>query len=176
VPRYNIALLPIDAAARCAFVVLARANFAAVHDGYLLGPAALPHITLCQFEAEDEEAAVGGFRSWRDKGDLRLQIREFRLRPGVSAQFGWLWAEFVVEHRPALFLQQKSCVEHLKAAGFAVLTQVATYNPHLTLARLAEGAREVPPPNPPYRHRLGFRPALGPSTENGVFVRELTWG
>ena len=106
--RFNIALLPIDAAVRRAFVDLARSDFAAVADGYLLGAGALPHITLCQFDASSEQAAIEVFHSWEGKKDLDLQIEKFRLRKGSPPHLGKLWAEFVVEQRPALLEQQKN--------------------------------------------------------------------
>ena len=172
--RFNIALLPIDAAIRRAFVDLARSDFAAVADGYLLSATALPHITLCQFHASTEQAAIDVFHAWEGKKDLDLQIENFRLRKGSPPHIGKLWAEFIVEQRQALLKQQKNCVQHVKQAGFEVFTSVSTYSPHLTLARVADTVADIPSPDPPYPHRLAFRPSVGPSTENGVFVKELS--
>jgi hypothetical protein len=172
--RFNIALLLIDAAVRRAFVDLARSDFAAVADGYLLGAGALPHITLCQFHAPSEQAAIDVFHSWEGKKDLDLQIENFRLRKGSPPHSGKLWAEYLVEQHPALLEQQKNCVQHVKQAGLEILTNVTPYSPHLTLARIADTVADVPSPDPPYRHRLAFRPAIGAASENGVFVKELS--
>ena len=48
--RYNVALLPITQNDN---VINLAKKFSAISDCYLLGDGSLPHITLCQFTAED---------------------------------------------------------------------------------------------------------------------------
>lgn len=53
--RSNVALIPIEPSAAASFTAIARENFSAHSDGYILGSDALPHVTLCQFCCMEEQ-------------------------------------------------------------------------------------------------------------------------
>ena len=171
--RFNIALLPLDAKFQEAIADLAQSHFKVMEDGYLLGKHALAHITLCQFHAPNEQAALNVFHLWPGRRELVLLLKRFNLRKGESEHAGKLWAEILIERNPDLLKQQEVCFQHLTQAGLEVLTPVKDYSPHLTLARIADTAVTVPSPDLPAQRSIAFRPSVGASTENGVFVKAL---
>ena len=156
---------------------LAQAQFAAIEDGYILGPAALAHVTLCQFRAATEQVALDAFKSWQGNRDVSLIVGAFRLRAGRDEHAGKSWAYFSVERAPVLLDLQEDCAKHLVASGLDILTPTATYSPHITLARLrGMPTSEIATPKFPCDGPVYFRPAVGRSTENGVLLGTLEDG
>jgi 2'-5' RNA ligase len=172
--RFNIALIPVDQSLRDELQLLAQSYFSATQDGYILASDALPHVTLCQFRAQDQQSALDLFHSFGARKNEGLTLKDFRLRKGTAPHAGFLWAEFPVEKSRSLIDLQRDCFFHLKDGKVEVLTPVETYSPHVTLARLAREPDRVPSG----LHRLHQKPvpfslAIGVSSENGVFIREL---
>jgi 2'-5' RNA ligase len=173
-PRFNIAAVPTDAGLQGAIADLAQARFGAIEDGYILGAEALAHVTLCQFRATTEEAALDAFKSWRGKRDVSLSVGAFRIRAGTGEHSGKSWAYFSVERAPLLLGLQEDCARRLVELGLEILTPTATYSPHITLARLpGTPTNVVPTPSFPHDGPVSFRPAVGRSTENGVLLGTL---
>jgi len=54
-PRYNLAYCPSNHLFSRHCVQYAREHFETLANGYLLGRNALPHVTLCQFEAAEDK-------------------------------------------------------------------------------------------------------------------------
>jgi len=175
--RFNIAAVPMDATLQDVIASLAQAQFAAIEDGYILGPAALAHVTLCQFRAATEQVALDAFKSWQGNRDVSLSVGAFRLRAGRDDHAGKSWAYFSVERAPALLDLQGDCARHLVESGLEILTPPATYSPHITLARLpGMPTTEIATPMFPCDGPVSFRPAVGRSTENGVLLGTLEDG
>lgn len=170
--RFNIALIPVDAGAQIFFVDLAQ-FFKSTANGYLLGSDALTHVTLCQFRAEESQVAKQVFSSWTSKTNIALRVGQFQFRKGTRV--GMVWAEVLVEKAPLLLNIQRECVRHVSESGFETLTRVETYSPHITLALIPEDAVAVSSLMTGMSHKeaISFRPAVGASTENGAFTKEL---
>lgn len=168
--RFNIALLPIDPEQQKLFIEIAQACFKNIADGYILGTNALAHVTLCQFRAPDENTAISAFRALRYRSKLVLSLDKFHLRKGQEEHEGKYWAEFLMIKSPEIIQEQTACFKHIKDAGLMPLTPVEGYAPHITLARVPSSAISNPEV---YPHSVAVRPAVGLSTENGVFVRAL---
>ncbi|HEV3041605.1 MAG TPA: hypothetical protein VHA33_27825 [Candidatus Angelobacter sp.] len=172
--RFNVALLPIDVIFQFLFVELAS-FFESSAEGYLLGENALAHVTLCQFRTANSEVARSVFNSWTSKRNIDLRMGQFHFRKGREAHAGMVWAEILVEKDPVLLSLQKDCFTHLARFGFEIFTGVETYSPHVTLALLRADSASIEPSiaNLPYQTAIPFRPTVGYSTENGVFIKEI---
>ncbi len=175
--RYNIALLPVKTALQEALTRLSRQHFLEYQDSYILGPEGLAHVTLCQFHAPAANTAQDVFRSFQENvlsHPTPVTITDFRIRPGTLVNSGFFIAEYSVRKDEALTKIQQHCAALLEKAGLKPLTPVAAYAPHFTLARV----HAITPTQPsladlPDGVLFDMRPALGLSTESGVFVREL---
>jgi 2'-5' RNA ligase len=172
--RFNIALLPVEARFQKLFANVAGTYFKPLHSEYILGPHALAHVTLCQFEAPDEAAARALFASCPGQSRQHVQLEDMQIQVGTAEHAGKFWAHFPVEKTTALSEQQRACFEHLSGAGRTVFNPPETYTPHLTLARLL-GLPLISLQDMalPYADPILMRPALGRSTRVGVFVSEL---
>jgi 2'-5' RNA ligase len=172
--RFNLVLLPTDANLQVLFSRISQSYFGDSQDGYMLADEALAHVTLCQFRAENERAAIDAFLSFADKQNALLAIQQFRIRTGTDEHNGFLWAEYLVERKQTLLEMQKKCHSHLMSRGHQVLTSVESYSPHITLARVPHLQDNVPSIEEiPDKDSIAFRPAVGVSTENGILTQEL---
>lgn len=173
-PRFNIALLPDDMKWRDRFAALSQKHFLHLHDEYILGEAGIAHVTLCQFYADDEVTARDAYHSLKDYSPLELSITAFRIRSGTLVNSGKFIADLAIEKTEGLLQRQKKCAEHIAALGLKALTPIETYSPHITLARLSsQPAIEPMIDTASYGNPISFSPALGLSTEPGVFIRVL---
>ncbi|MBV8938816.1 MAG: hypothetical protein JO089_03120 [Alphaproteobacteria bacterium] len=170
--RFNIALLPEDETFAQRLCGYAQTYLRDAADGYLLGDRALPHVTLCQFRAEDARAAFALFQSWAHPEECIIRLTSFYVRP---AHQGKLWAGFHVLPTPGLLWLQRRCHLHLQANGLRSLTRARPYMPHVTLGLLSTKP-DAPLPKPhgiaPLR-AVNCIPGVGISTENGAFVERL---
>lgn len=174
--RFNLALQPININLQNLFADLSQKYFGMVHDDYILGKDGLAHVTLCQFYAEDDAAALEAFQTFYYKSDIELVIKTFRLRPGTNDNSDKYMAEILIEKSPELLERQKTCFEHLEAKGIEPLTLPETYSPHITLARLT---KPMTPPSDlelsvPAFEKAPFRLVVGTATHSGVLTKILS--
>ncbi|MDR3423801.1 MAG: hypothetical protein P4M13_01810 [Alphaproteobacteria bacterium] len=172
--RFNLALLPVDESLQPLFREIAQRYFKHCQDGYILADGALAHVTLCQFYAESARVARDVFIGFSGKKNKELLVQDFDVRVGEGKHRGFLWAAYLVEKKASLLSMQSDCFAHLAANGIESLVAVEGYLPHITLARIKpepENAFRVE--NAPGKQPIAFRPTVGLSTENGLFVREL---
>ncbi|MER2520551.1 MAG: hypothetical protein ABTQ34_07675 [Bdellovibrionales bacterium] len=174
-PRYNIALLPDDPTISERLTRYSQERFGATHDDYLLGPKGLPHITLCQFRAKHDEAALNAFENLSDKTPIVLTTTKLYARPGTPpANAGKFIVVVGIEKTPELLSRQRDTVACLAQNDAEPLTKVETYSPHITVTRLSEEPSALPMIESfPFGLPLRFRPDVGLSTESGVLVRRL---
>jgi 2'-5' RNA ligase len=171
--RYNIALLPVDPDIRQALTEISRRFFERIHDEYVLGHQALPHVTLCHFRSGDEKKGLAAFKAFPRKEGLTLNIKDFCVRPGTRINPGKFIAEYQMEMSKELASLQKVCLRHLEESGLTALAAGDGYSPHMTMARLAFVPEILPSlKDLPFKDNIAFRIALGIGTESGVFVRE----
>lgn len=170
--RFNLALLPVDGEKfQSLFSSVAQSTFCAWADDYILGEGALAHITLCQFDTSSELDARSFFKKWAWGDQLSLSLDRYNCRTGSGEHSGRYWVEFLVQKCDPLINLQKQCVSELAHHNVRNLTPVEGYSPHITLARLHKAfddSVEVP-----FKAPILFRSALGYSTGNGVFLREI---
>jgi len=173
--RYNIAYMSTDHALNELFVTISRKYFLNLHDEYILGPEGLPHVTLCQFHAPNNDCAITAFKTFTANSDLAITIQKFRLRAGSLANAGKFIADVMVDKSQGLIDKQKECYAHLLQTDIKPLTPSETYSPHITVARLPQlintplGIEEEIP-----THKTSiFKLVVGASTESGVLVKVL---
>ncbi len=177
--RYNIALLPTDAGLAEYCVAFAQQNFRAQQDGYLLGNNAVPHVTLCQFHAEEPAlAALWPKLRVMNAGHLcSLQFSGVYFSPGRNEHSGMSWAGFAVAVQDELSALQGAVHDAVTGQGLIARTAKGVdYFPHLTLARLdvlAIPALQSWPDQDFWDQSYGFGLSLGLSDENGVYQQCL---
>jgi len=175
--RYNIALLPEVSGLRDNIIRISRKYFLDIQDEYILGPEGLPHITLCQFKADNLEQAVNVYNELlsREKIDsIKPTIEKFNTRPGKLVNVGKFIAEYKIKPAPDLVNLQLRCADRLSSYKLKKRTPSEGYSPHITLARLSSAPDRIPTKqdlNCPVD--FSVRLSLGLSTESGVFVKEL---
>lgn len=171
--RFNIALLPLDATLQKSLCELAQAYFSDIQDDYILGEGALAHVTLCQFYASNAQEAVALYHAYDQRRPIELSIERFRSHDGGGSRSKKWWAELLIDKTPNLLERQRVCFECLSDRGIESLNRVATYSPHITLARLATKPLRVPSDSEVPQGRAFFEPALGASSETGVLMKVL---
>ena len=137
--RYILALVPTNESVAAQYIETAQALFKPHHDSYLLSTKVSPHITVCQFETEEEKQAE---RFWTEVGKLSM----YRIVPrftGVSFQRGagnlkqYYWAEISVARDENLMRMHLFALDSLKNVGLTSFNDSGDlYRPHLTLARM----------------------------------------
>ncbi len=180
---YNIACLPVDETFAKACVDYAQAQFHGLSDAYLLdGATALPHVTLCQFDADGD--------AWQDvwervkvpaapRTDLAFVSTYFLEGDGIHK--GYVWTGLAARRTAALVEMQAHAIRAVTSCGLKPLTAGGeSYFPHLTMARLkrpSEGTPLVPALSWPARairaKPVPFILTLGLSDENGVYRKAL---
>lgn len=175
---FNIALLPIDAAANAAFVEQAQSikNYA---DGYLLGQEAEPHVTLCQFSTDQELPALQSL--WEAMTKLKaphtIDIAGIDVWEGLQAHESFDWVVWAIVEDTDLTLLQREIFTLLADSDHYLipLTHPHRYRPHVTLGRVHEDTvskdylqSKLQKPGP-FRVKL----ALGQSSVSGAWQKTL---
>ena len=171
-PYYNTVLLPPPPLAG-EITRFAQENFAAVADGYCLSAEnnVLPHISLCQFKAEDFD-----FSSFKNMScSLTPILTELAIRYGDDIHEGYLWLELAVQKTDGLLGLQCAVRTVLERQGLSPLNgQGDNYIPHLTFCRIMEnnfdGVCHTLPPKTFFLPAEGWRFAVGQADGNGQFL------
>ena len=177
--HYSLALLPCHHSLAEFCTGFAQENFSKLNDGYILGPQALPHITLCRFMAEPSQLDV----LWQETanrcgGDkLTLGLSQIYFGKGKAEHQGYIWAGFAVTRDAKLSMLQASIYALLRLQGLTPLILTGdAYLPHMTLARL-RGANLLPSiswPEPSFWNQpYDFMLSLGQSDALGIYQSRL---
>lgn len=180
--RFNLALVPACSEFQLSLVELARRNLKQA-DGYLLGPQAIPHVTICQFRAEEKRLLTIKAELEIDRTGENIFVQpqllsfsHFYIKPGNLQHSGKYWVGLAIREREHLTELHLSTAAALQRLTLEVLT-VGDYFPHLTLGRMPPGAislESLPPPESDFfRTAQNFHCKLGLSNENGVLLRVL---
>lgn len=130
--RHFNAVLKIPGAWAVSFQDTAHALFSAVSDGYCLGGAVWPHVTLCQFQGAQLPDGIESMSL-----SCPVYPLTFGVRPGKGAHVGYNWLELVVAKTQAISEAQKKVFSFLNAQGYVSSTEIGDrYHPHITLARV----------------------------------------
>lgn len=133
--RYNLALLPQNISAEA---LRLSTLFAALSDNYLLGPASHPHVTICQFYAEETQLAGIWEQSRRllTENSLHLIFKQITAEL-IQEKF---WVQLIPEPHERLHQFHLQMAEIVKEPlGLAR----AQYSPHLTLANIKKDQQEA---------------------------------
>jgi hypothetical protein len=128
--RFNIALIPITKSAE--FIQCAK-NFYGIATTYKLGVDSLPHVTICQFMAEENDVAA----IWEticDSSALQSILLNFNAYSFFSSE-AKSWISLLPDHLDAL-------VETHFIAANLIETRIGrcfkSYDPHMTLVSTQE--------------------------------------
>ena len=196
--HFNLALYPQDAHLANACVELAQANFKDQASEYLLDENAHPHVTLCQFQANEEQlesiwsdvekldfkAAREGARELDFGLDsnlkaLKLRFHHFYIKPGFHFHKDKYWLGLAMSATAELVALQKALHSLLAKMNIETSTLPQSYFPHLTLAR----CHTLDCANPPqikvlpaldiWQQDFVFQVSLGRSNQYGVYLERL---
>ncbi|MBP9093403.1 2'-5' RNA ligase family protein [bacterium] len=182
ISHFNLALYPQNAKLASACVALAQANFKEQASEYLLGEQALPHVTLCQFQASEQELES----IWSEVEKLGLEaellalrFHHFYIKPGFQFHQDKYWLGLAITPTPELLALQKALHTLLAQMNIESPTLPQSYFPHLTLAR----CHTLDYTNPPqlkvlpaleiWQQDFAFQVSLGRSNEYGVYLERL---
>lgn len=171
--RFNIALLPANKEFIAENIRLAQENFADQADQYLLGENAWPHITLCQFDSEQEKVSD----IWTAVKHLLVEPISINLGPFyISLDEDIYWVGLATLRTHELFSLQLAVNEVLNGFGIKSRTPHSTYFPHITWARCP--AVKIPqlktlPQFNWWQASYEFYLSLGATSEYGVYLERL---
>lgn len=129
---FNAVLLPV-ADFKDRTVEYAQEKYADIAEGYCLSPTVYPHITLCQFQADDQPMIF-------IDGLFNPVFHEVHVRAGAGQHLGYSWVEWTVRKDDWLVQLQASVHDSLTSEGASVHTETGdTYYPHMTFCRIPQG-------------------------------------
>jgi len=141
--------------------------FGGVADGYLIGDAAHPHVTLVQFNGEQADYdAVVEFLSTQACPQPRMLGIHFGFNKNSEEL---LWASLTVARDPEIVSLHENLIKFLEQRSSAeILTfKRDLYDPHLTLALIKASIPACPRPSLPHS---SFSIAAGVADSFGQFV------
>ena len=182
--HFNLALYPQDAQLASACVALAQANFKDQASEYLLGENAHPHVTLCQFQANEEQlesiwSAVEKLDLELNQKVLSLSFHHFYIKPGFHFHKDKYWLGLAMSATTELMALQKALHTLLAQMNIESSTLPQSYFPHLTLARCHTLDYAHPPQIKVlpaleiWQQDFVFQVSLGRSNEYGVYLERL---
>ncbi len=166
--RYIIALLAQEPDP---FIQEAQRQFSDIAQGYLLSNSSLPHITLAQFDLDDEQKLE---EVWRELFACVKDIPQPRFTGiGFSKKAQGLWGTSLsVAREPELVNLHLMVIDVLKNHGIRSITHSKElYRPHVTLARVAEP--KLSQFNDSILDPALFILALGQGDENGQYLNTV---
>lgn len=171
--RYIIGLIPLE---QQSYIQTAQKLFADVSDGYLLSPAVHPHITVAQFELDNDNAKLE--KMWGEIAALKIKPFEplligLSFIKGQKAHQDFYWAQIAVERDHTIMAAHHQVLEILRQNRLDWLNDAQElYKPHITLARIKlEKSIPLWPTN--ILEDLIFKIALGSSDLNGRYLKTL---
>jgi 2'-5' RNA ligase len=134
-PKYNLALTPISQAEK---VIKFAANFSNLSDKYLLGKDSLPHVTLYQFEEDENEIEKIWERVetlWKEE-PIQLKFNEFSFTTSNGIIF---WIALLPNKRDKLHAM------HHTIADILFKPTKKIFDPHMTLcnSKMSDGQTEI---------------------------------
>ncbi len=173
--RYNVALISDkDWATAC--TKEARKLCEGYAQGYLLGPGALPHITICQFETDDANSPSQVWELLQEQPISFLDIHPHHLYfwHGTKEFVDKVWIGLAIAAPQSLYETQKH-VYAMLLQKVQPLTEPSKYFPHITWAVCPES--NLPPVNGNFHHLVKQQPkfslSIGLSDEVGQYLQVL---
>ncbi len=163
---FNAVLVPPNDLAK-ELVAYAQNHFATIADGYCLSDTVCPHITLCQFEAEEIPHI-----DIANEFIKPIYVLSTDIRKGTDIHEGYYWLSLIVEKEDWLVDLQKSVYSQLEKLGCSVKTQTGDlYNPHVTFCRTKENIEFNKDVIGFIKETKGWSFEIGQSDENGQYLK-----
>lgn len=160
---YNAVLLP-DVEFRDRIVDYAQDKYSDVSDGYCLSHNVYPHITLCQFEA-DEQPMI-----FIDEL-FNPVFTDADVREGKEIHEGFSWIEWVVKKESWLVKLQETVIGALASEGISVTSGKGEhYYPHMTFCRAPKEKTDNIPLAMAEQSDQPWMFTIGSSDKNGQFL------
>ncbi len=160
---FNAVLLP-DVDFRDRVVEYAQENYSKKSDGYCLSHNVYPHITLCQFEA-DEQPMIFIDEVFNPVFTMP------NIREGQGIHQGYNWIEWVVKKDDWIVQLQKTVGGALESEGLKVNTSIGElYHPHMTFCRIAKDHTDDVPLAMVEQSDTPWIFTIGESDKNGQFL------
>lgn len=160
---FNAVLLPgLDFRDRV--VEYAIEHYTDIADGYCLSHKVYPHITLCQFEADEQPMVF-----FDDV--FNPVFTDVNIRGGLGIHKGYNWIEWTVRKEGWLVHLQETVNSTLQSEGMKVTTGKGDkYHPHMTFCRTPEmDAKHIPLPSVE-QSSVPWIFTIGSSDQNGQFL------
>ncbi len=120
--KYNLVYVPLN---KNAEIIAIAQQFAGYADQYLLGKQALPHVTLCQFEAMEQDLES----IWSRAGTM-IHAKFISLRfdtISILDKHNYHWVSLMPDQRDELFNL------HYEALKVLEISDKVWFDPHMTL-------------------------------------------
>jgi 2'-5' RNA ligase len=129
---------------RQSLVRIAQMHYAAMAKNYCLSDKIIPHLTLCQFYANDIKALPTRLNEMRIPKYIKMA--HGHIRRGRNEHEGFDWVEIAVEKDRALTTLKSKVDEVLDFFEMYKRTPGGIeYSPHITLARVSAGTKVAVP-------------------------------
>lgn len=161
--HFNAVLLPpADFSDRV--VEYAQDHYSDISDGYCLSHKVYPHITLCQFQAEEPPMIFV-------EEVFNPVFLDANIRNGTGIHGGFNWIEWTVKKDDWLVQLQNTIIGELEGEGIKANTKSGLhYHPHMTFCRVAEEKSHDIPLAQVEQTRVPWIFTIGSSDENGQFL------
>ncbi|MEM9469764.1 MAG: hypothetical protein AAF988_06335 [Pseudomonadota bacterium] len=169
----SVLLPPSDIAKR--LVEYAQEHCATVADNYCLSDQVLPHITLCQFQADD----ISIFQDIEIKSPIDIELKKSNIREGDGIHNGYAWFELEVTKSEALVALQGKVAQTINERAGNISTRIGNgYHPHLTFCRTQfdkmNYLKSLKVPKKFLGLKKNYNFEIGYSDENGQYFGSLS--
>jgi len=117
-----------------ALTLFSQENFSDLADGYCLSDSVFPHITLCQFKADEiPEISFGAINKSPEPVKYNVGV-------GEGIHEGYLWSHLLIKPESWLNNLYELVKNKLNAHDVEIITR--DYTPHQTFCRLPESQKK----------------------------------
>lgn len=160
---FNAVLLP-DVGFRDRVVDYAQQEYSDISNDYCLSHKVYPHISLCQFEADDPPMIF-------IDGLFNPVFTEPNVREGIGIHQGYNWIEWIVKKDDWIVQLQETVRGALKSEGVNVTAGKAEhYYPHMTFCRTSAERKDDVPLAVVEQSSKPWIFTIGSSDQNGQFL------
>jgi len=175
-PKYNIVLTP-SLENRQIFIDFAKKHFSDIHKGYLLGDNSIPHISLCQFDGNEEQLQqiTEGLKGLHYSSFYSPQFQIFNMLSLGGSLKGKDAADLGVVKTTEIQDLHSLTTRMVQDAGLIPMNAVGeSYRPHLTLACFSPEDRPTTPEHEALLlANIPFTVAVGIADDNWQFTKIL---
>lgn len=142
----------------------AQKKYSKISDGYCLSSKVYPHITLCQFEADDQPMIF-------NENVFNPIFTHADIRNGKGIHKNHSWIEWVVQKDQWLMDLQSSVTGALQSEGVKLTNASAEeYCPHMTFCRIPINRKDNVPLAAIEQSQRPWIFTIGSSDPNGQFL------